>query len=205
METGLYEKNENRKLNGLFFVQLSFAKANISPWKQSLVAAFGCEPDLRQFENSTDQAERILPSITNKLKRLYHNVWRWTNNFPCKDVRLILWLLFFFFSLIHAFSPVDLICFPNTDHVTIPRRFEPLSCSLINRAACEHDNVRLWKKIFPWVSSHDLFGKTNRGHVRWRRVQSSFRVGHQLPGELNWKILFLWKLVLCDHPHIIAE
>ena len=31
---------------------------------------------------------------------------------------------------------------PNTDHVTIPRRVEPLSCSL-KRRAWEHENVQL--------------------------------------------------------------
>jgi len=42
-------------------------------------------------------------------------------------------------------------CFPNTYHVTIPRRFEPLSCSL------ERLHVSMKMSILSWGSSHDLY------------------------------------------------
>jgi len=64
-----------------------------------------------------------------------------------------------------------LFCFPNTNHVTILRRFELLTCSL-------KDRVRAWKHPLSWVSSHDLYWEneidSEKGLVFTKSVDSNF-------------------------------
>ena len=65
-------------------------------------------------------------------------------------------------------------CFPNTEHVMILRRFDPLSCSLkivhasMNMSACTF-LMNKTKDQISWVSSHDLYWK-NKMYKRKRSI-----------------------------------
>ena len=53
-----------------------------------------------------------------------------------------------------------LFCFPNTDQVSISRRFEALSCSF-ERLRTSMKMSHFEKKNSLWISSHDLYGENN--------------------------------------------
>ena len=66
-------------------------------------------------------------------------------------------------------------CFPNTDHVMILRRFDPLSCSSKRAYSCLHLFFIMNKtkdQIF-WVSSHDLYWE-NKMYKRKRSIVGSW-------------------------------
>ena len=102
-------------------------------------------------------------------------------------------ITFFFFSLIHAFSPVDLICFPNKNHVTIPRRFEPLSCSLTGLRASM--TMSDFERKYSLGYRHMICLRKQKGLTVVMLHDAGYKVhlgiGQELPGELNWKNLFL--------------
>ena len=64
-------------------------------------------------------------------------------------------------------------CFPNTDHVMILRRFDPLSCSLKQAWICLHALFLMnrTKDQISWVSSHDLYWE-NKMYKRKRSIET---------------------------------
>ena len=46
-------------------------------------------------------------------------------------------------------------CFPNKEHMMLPKRFEPLSCSL--KGLCATMKMSNFEKMLSCVSSHDLY------------------------------------------------
>ena len=70
--------------------------------------------------------------------------------------------------------------FPNTDHVTIPRRFEPLSCSL-KRLHASMKTSHLERKYYPGYRHMICIGKTKSTSEK-RLV----RVGLRIEREAWW-------------------
>ena len=71
--------------------------------------------------------------------------------------------------------PFSLVHFPNTDHVMILRRFDPLSCSLKQAWICLHAFILMnrTKDQNSWVSSHDLYWE-NKIYKRKRSILESY-------------------------------
>ena len=76
-------------------------------------------------------------------------------------------------------------CFPNTYHVMILRRFDPLSCSLKRAYLCLHALFLMnkTKDEISWVSSHDLYWE-NKMYKRKRSILS--------PVDLSKHLITAW-------------
>ena len=79
-------------------------------------------------------------------------------------------------------------CFPNTDHVTIPRRFEPLPC--LRDCRCEHKNVQLWKRCLYGYRHMIFIGNTKSTTVKslLRDLENNAVYGITFWGNQLWAI-----------------